>query len=158
MKYSKYIFGGILIVLALSFAVTNQFKGDIQEPLQAAFWNTAAASTNYNGAQQVLTTSTSLDTVDFDMGSFNSARSYELQVNADSVSGATGATCTLQLNMDQQGTDWVALESTVVNGVTTRTLETGTLVRGTVRCRCIAPSSTQVTNVRVDFVTVDQYK
>lgn len=113
----------------------------------------AARSQIQNPAQQQLSTSSSLDTADFDFGEFYSSHYYALQLNADSISGATGATCYLQLNSDMGESDWVAIETMTINGVTTRLLETGEVMAGTLRCRCIAPSSTQVTNVRVDLVS-----
>lgn len=113
---------------------------------------TGGTITHINFDPDTLSTSTSLDTIDFSIGNYNSAQNYEIQLNADSLSGATGATCTLQLSMDQQGSDWVILETMTVNGVTTRSRETGSFIRGQLRCRCIAPSSTQSTAVRVDWV------
>lgn len=97
-------------------------------------------------------TLTNQDTVTVSFGIFNAPRSYALQVNADSLSGATAATCQLRLSTDNLGVDWVNLGSGVtVDGVTTRTLATGTFARGMVQCRCISPSGTQSTAVRIDF-------
>jgi hypothetical protein len=111
----------------------------------------AARSLRINPDVDTLTTSTSLDTVTYTLATVRSAHNYEFQVNADSLTGATGATCYLEQSSDAGGTDWVAVETVVVNGVTTRQLEVGSLYAGTLRCRCMAPSSTQSTAVRVDL-------
>ena len=110
----------------------------------------------YDNAEDTITTSTSLDTVTFTFQQFNSPMSYELQISADSVSGATDVSCKLELNVDNDGVDWTPIETTVVNGVTTRALETGTFLYGTLRCKCYAPSGTQVTNIRVDLSATSQ--
>lgn len=103
-----------------------------------------------------ISTSSSLDTVTFTLLPLYSAVNYELQVSADSLSGGTTATCYLQVNQDMAGTDWYNLKTVTIDGVQTRAFETGSLVRGTVRCRCLAPSSTQSTAVRVSFAAKRQ--
>ena len=111
--------------------------------------------TNYNSDPDTLVTSTSLDTVTFTPPVWYSSRDYSLQINADSISGATGATCYMQVSTDLQGDDWVTVETITIDGVTTRQLDTGTIKRGAVRIVCYAPSTTQSTAVRVDLVSVE---
>lgn len=105
----------------------------------------------YNSDPDTLSTSSSLDTSIFSIGTFYSPLSYALQVSADSLTGATDATCYLQVNLDMGGSDWATLQTITVDGTTTRSYTTGSIARGTLRCACYAPSSTQSTAVRVDF-------
>lgn len=145
MKKINIIFG--VLILSVIALVLMSFN-DMQP----------GGVTIYNGAELTITTSSSLDTVTWDIGNYNSQNSYEIQINGDSISGATGADCVLELSMDKGGSDWVVLETITVNGVTTRLRETGTMIRGQLQCRCFATDSTQVTNIRMDFVTTSTYK
>lgn len=86
-------------------------------------------------------------------------KSSLLSLSPDTLSTSTSldtATCYLQLNADSEGSDWYNLQSIVVDGVTTRDFKTGSILRGTLRCQCLAPSSTQSTAVRVDLAVTSQ--
>lgn len=129
-----------------------------QEAAQEDTISTAVVTTSVlrNATQQTITTSSSLDTVTFDLGNFSRPYNYQIQLNADSLSGATGATCYLELSLDGGGSDWTRIETLTINGVSTRLLDSGSFERGQLRCICYAPSSTQSTAVRVDFAASNQ--
>lgn len=102
-------------------------------------------------------TLTNADTVIFTVGSFFGPVNYVVQVFADSLSGSTAGTATLQHSAEMSGNDWVDLANPVtVNGVTTRDDITGAILGGRLRLRTIS-SGTQSTALRtVAIVTEDQ--
>lgn len=119
--------------------------------IASTYADDAPSSLHISSSPDTITTSTSVDTVTFSLTTVRSAYNYEFQVNADSLSGGTTATCFLEQNADGLGSDWVAVQTVVVNGVETRSRTTGSLYYGTLRCRCIAASSTQSTAIRTDL-------
>jgi len=131
-------------------------KQEAESGVQEVYTTTVTNSVIRDLDADTLSTSSTLDTLTFALGTFTRPYNYEIQVNADSLSGATGATCYLELSLDGDGADWVQIETAVVNGVTTRSLNAGSFERGQLRCRCYAPSSTQSTAVRVDFAASNQ--
>lgn len=90
-------------------------------------------------------TLTNADTVDLALGTYASPIAYQWQSSWDSISGSTAGNCYLELDSDNDGLNFYRLETLVINGVTSRLYETGTLLGGTLRCRCIS-TGTQVTN------------
>lgn len=142
IKFKWLILSLVMIPLALSFC-SNSDQNEIE---------TAAAKV-YDSDPDTLTTAAATGSVTFSIGKFYSGRSYTLQVSADSLSGATGATCVLQYNADMGESDWATLKTITIDGVSTRAIETGTFLRGSLQCKCDAPSSTQSTAIRVDLAT-----
>jgi len=102
--------------------------------------------------EDTISTSSSVDTVDFTIGTFNSPVSYEIQISADSLSGATDATAYVEYQAATSGSDWVSIDQATINGVTTRDLETGSILGGRLRVRIISGSGTQSTTVRAAAV------
>jgi len=144
------------LALSLIFAALWVYAFDNEGPQTANATAEAVGVTVFSSDPDTLTTSSSLDTVTFTFANFYGRNNYALQVSADSLSGSTGATCQLEINADLAGNDWATLETVTVNGVSTRAYETGEILRGTLRCRCYAPSSTQSTAVRADLVVSNQ--
>ena len=95
-------------------------------------------------------TLTNAETETWDLVTVNGPAEYEFGIAADSISGSTAATCYLYQYMDFGSTYRYILETIVVNGVSTRTRETGTLVGGVLTCACTS-TGTQVTHVRPDL-------
>jgi hypothetical protein len=95
-------------------------------------------------------TLTNADTLDLDLGTFNSPITYQIQVSADSVSGSTAGNMYLELDSDGDGANFYRLETMTINGVTSRLYETGTIVGGTLRLRYIQ-GGTQVNHLWQEF-------
>ena len=150
MKFSYFI---AVIVCAALLSVVISPPQPVQADGPKIIEVEKAPLANYDLDEDTLSTSSSTDQVIFDLGYAYGPTAYALQVNADSISGATGATCVLQVATDMGNTDYADLESVTINGVSTREIETGTAMRGRLRCKCDAPSSTQVTTLRIDFST-----
>lgn len=96
-------------------------------------------------------TMTNADTIDAAIGTFFSPIEYEISTVADSLTGSTAGTQYLEWDADNDGANWVRIETMVINGVTTRLRETGTLVGGTLRLRTIT-SGTQTTRLWHEFI------
>lgn len=95
-------------------------------------------------------TLTNAETETWTLVTVNGPAEYEFGIAADSISGSTAATCYLYQYMDFGSTYKYILETIVVNGVSTRTREVGTLVGGVLTCACTS-TGTQVTHVRPDL-------
>lgn len=106
-----------------------------------------APITKVNIAQDTLTNA---ETETATLLTVNSPAEYEIGIAADSISGSTAATCYLYQYMDFGATDKYILETITINGVSTRTRETGTVVGGILTCSCVS-TGTQVTYFRVDL-------
>lgn len=119
--------------------------------------NTGAGAVSYAAAPRVwLSSSNTLDTLNNaetitqTIGSFLSPVYYEVQVAADSISGATAATATLQQSLDA-GTNWVTLGTVTINGTSTREKLTGNILGGNVRLQTVS-SGTQVTTLTTAYI------
>lgn len=95
-------------------------------------------------------TMTNADTITVELGTFYSPIEYEISYVADSLSGATAGTQYLEWDADGDGANFVRIETMVINGVTTRGRETGTLVGGSLRLRTIT-TGTQSTRLWHEF-------
>lgn len=103
-------------------------------------------------SQVVLNSAGALDTQTVSIGSYiGSPVSYEIQISADSVSGATAGNALLQHSLAPTGSDWYTISTTVINGTSTRARLTGDILGGRLQLYILAPdTTTQVTNIRVD--------
>lgn len=140
MKHLHYI---IPLLFLVAFACTQKTTEKVME--------VAAAQSVYSVdalAEDTVTTSSSIDTVDFTLGTFYGPTAYEIQISADSLSGSTAATAYLEYSGKVSGSDWVSLSSTTINGVTTRARLTGDIIKGRLRLRVISANGTQSTTVR----------
>lgn len=148
----------VLLILTIAFVGCNEAPTQpTDSPREEVTTGAAATSISFfSNDPDTLSTSGSTDEITFAFASFYGRNNYVLQVSADSLSGSTGATCYLEVNTDLGGNDWAILETITVDGVSTRAYETGEILRGTLRCRCTAPSSTQSTAVRPDLVVTNQ--
>lgn len=95
-------------------------------------------------------TMTNADTITVELGTFYSPIEYEIAYVADSLSGSTAGTQYLEWDADGDGANFVRRETMVINGVTTRGVETGTIVGGTLRLRTIT-TGTQSTRLWHEF-------
>jgi hypothetical protein len=151
--FIAFCIAAVAIIVSCNLPPTQQSANtQPAQVVQPAATVGAQAVLSFNATEDTISTSSSIDTVDFTFASIYSPQRYAFQLNADSLSGSTAATCYLQLNTDLSGADWVALETVTVNGVSTRGYETGDIERGLLRCRCISASGTQSTTVRPDLV------
>lgn len=146
----KIILASILFSLALGGCESQREGGNGDYVAKAALPQIVITP-----AEDTLITSTSADTVTISLATLYSRSSYSLQVNADQLSGTTNGNCFLETNTDMAGSDWVRGD-TIALSSGLRAFQVGTIYRGTVRCRCYAPSSTQNTAIRVDFVAVPE--
>jgi len=110
----------------------------------------AYAKRPWNKTVQSQETITDADTITQTIGSFFSPIYYEIQVAADSVSGSTAATATLQQSIDD-GSNWTTLGTVTINGVTTRETLTGNCLGGTIRLYTIS-TGTQSTTLDVSHI------
>ena len=144
MKNLFYILIGSLLLTA---AGCSQTKPD-GDPMVIGI----AASRLIEVTQDTLNSAGALDTVNFTIGSyFGSPTAYDVQVSADSISGATAGNAILQWSAAPSGTDWYNISTTVINGTQTRARLTGDILGGRLRLHVLAPdTATQVTTIRVD--------
>lgn len=169
MKNIKLVFFASLAAVAiLAFAIGCQQAPapapvQVQAPAPVQPMTFAASNVvKLNIADEVdtISTSSSLDTADYDLGTYSIPVNVGVQLTADSISGSTGATCYLQSRYRSSGGDkyWIDVPNATatINGVQTRAQITAAVLKGSVRCRCLAPSSTQNTRVYWSgFVTED---
>lgn len=104
-----------------------------------------------NILQDGVDTLTNADTLDLSLGYFYGPIVYQIQLSADSVSGSTAGNLYLELDSDGDGVGFYRIETMVVNGVTTRSIETGTILGGALRLRYIQ-GGTQVNRIWQEFL------
>jgi len=143
MKYLKYIAPALFL---LAFAAGCSAPQPMQFDVQAtpSFWQNLTAFTT--------DTLTNADTATYSLGTYNRPVSVEVQISADSLSGSTAATATLEQSI--AGSDWFIVDTETINGVTSRLKATGDLLGGTLRLRVIS-SGTQSTALRMDAIIAD---
>lgn len=148
----------VLLILTIAFVGCNEAPTQpTDSPREEVTTGAAAFSvTTVSADQDTISTSSSTDEFTTSLMTVYSRNNYVFQVSADSISGGTTATCYLEVNPDLVGSDWAVLETVIVDGVSTRAYETGEILRGSLRCRCAAASSTQVTVIRSDLVVTDK--
>lgn len=95
-------------------------------------------------------TLTNADTLDIALGTFYGPIDYQIQLSADSLSGSTAGNVYLELDSDGDAAGYHRLETMVINGVSTRTFETGEIIGGKLRLRTIT-TGTQSTRVWEEF-------
>lgn len=150
----------IFLLLALVFALLtvgvhtgcnwppsgNAGEGNTVQALGEAPKVVTQTSTEWD----TLSTSTSLDTLTFDLGTYWGPMDYEFGVRWDSLSGGTTGSFYIEWSPDASGTFWLAHSTvTTIDGVSGYAKITGEIIRGRLRGRAYAPSSTQSTAVRV---------
>lgn len=132
---------------ALLLSSCDLFQTD---PPDEAVEMTAASALPITKIDATMDTLTNAETETWSLVTVNGPAEYEFGIAADSISGSTGATCYLYQYMDFGSTYKYILETITINGVSTRTRETGTLVGGVLQCACTS-TGTQVTYVRPDL-------
>lgn len=145
MKKLSYIALAALLLTALG---CNQTKPTPDTTLIGV----ASSNRLLELSQVVLNSAGALDTQTVAIGSYLGAPvSYEIQISADSISGATAGNALLQHSLAPSGSDWYTVSTTVINGTTTRARLTGDILGGRLQLYILAPdTTTQVTNIRVD--------
>lgn len=94
-------------------------------------------------------TLTNADTVTYTLGSWDNAFDWNLLYQADSLSGSTAGTFTIETQLNG-GEVWYTLESITINGVQTLARKTGSCEGGKMRFKSIT-SGTQSTRQAFDF-------
>lgn len=100
-------------------------------------------------ADSLKTTGAAPDTVIFTIGEFNQPVYYAVQISADSTSGSTNGTSLVQWSAGSSSSDWVNLDTAVIDGVTTRGMETGSIDGGRLRVFTTGAATAQRTELRV---------
>lgn len=142
----KTLFYGLMALLLSAFVVT-QVEAQTNAP--KTFTWTATGDT--------LGTSTTLTYEPTINGSTDKSRlwSYDIIVEADSISGANAGTVTLQIANDSPGTAagnviWYDLDTDTIDGATTQVFNyTGTLNARRIRVVVTSPSGTRRTDIEL---------
>jgi hypothetical protein len=100
-----------------------------------------------------LITSSSTDEIIFSLGSFYGAVEYDLGAFVTNLSGTTNANIILEYSPAMTGSNWYPID-TLAASATASARHTGTIVRGRLRYRAAAPSSTQNSFVKIDGAVV----
>ena len=104
----------------------------------------------WNNTAITLDTLNNAETITQALGSYFSPIYYEVQVAADSISGSTAATATLQQSIDS-GTNWTTLGTVTINGTSTREKLSGNVLGGNLRLQTVS-SGTQVTTLTTAYI------
>lgn len=148
MKTKHIIFGLALLMLFLVSCDGTKNPVQPQEPQASLnyvpYWSAPTAFTT--------DTLTNADTMTYNLGSYNRPVALEVVIAADSLSGSTAATATLEHSID--GTHWFVVDTETINGVTSRLKATGDILGGTVRCRVIS-TGTQSTTLDMDAIIAE---
>lgn len=113
---------------------------------QSGYMGELFAAYKYDATPDTLTNQ---DTVTHTLsGTYEAAYDYVWQVDADSLSGATEATASLQEAAGDTGV-WITVGTITIDGVTTDERLTGQFYGSRQRMQIMSPSSTQSTRVKV---------
>jgi len=159
IKNMKNLFLILLLGLGI-WSCAPEPAPDPESPgLETLAFSGAPSSVSRN-TFDTLSTSSSTDAFTLDLGSYGSPTEYDIQIQADSLSGGTTGTSVLQWSAlgsipTGQTRRWynVTSGSTTINGVTTTDRKSGTIPGGSLRLSVTAGSSTQSTKVWADIVT-----
>lgn len=100
-----------------------------------------------------LITSGSTDEIIFSLGTFYSAVEYDLGAFVTNLSGTTNANIILEFSPNVTGSNWLPLDTLAASATASKRV-TGNLVRGRLRYRASAPSSTQNSFVKIEGAVV----
>ena len=106
-------------------------------------------------AQDTLSTSASVDTAIFDLGSYSIAVDYDVQVSTSVETGTGNYTYYVQAALNPNGTEYATLH-TVSSASDTSLIHSGNINGGKIRVLAVAPSSTQLTTIRPVISTIAQ--
>lgn len=148
-----YIIIALVALLAVGCTAETADKAPqpSTEPISANF----APVTNVAPSQDTLSTSSSLDTATWDLGSFGIAVDYDVQVSTTVESGTGNYTYYIQVALNRSGTEYATLH-TLTNSTDTSVIHSGNINGGKMRLLAVAPSSTQLTTIRPSISTVAQ--
>lgn len=138
----------IFLFAALAAMVITLVIGCSQKGVGEAF---AGSPRPWSQTVITLDTLNNGETITQALGQFFSPIYYEVQVAADSISGATAATATLQQSIDN-GTNWTTLGTVTINGVSTRSKLSGNILGGNIRLQTVS-TGTQVTTLTTSYIT-----
>jgi len=138
----------LLLVTAMVVAVSAQSTALVDR-------NSTQNSTHYYFYSQVdtISTSSTADTVTFTVANtFYRNMDCVISVTADSLSGGTTATATIQGATYPTALEWQTIGTAVtINGVESKSRQTVQLVDSKIRLNVLAASSTQSTAVRFEI-------
>lgn len=146
----------LIITFLLVGAITLLFPSKYNSQLLLGALGEQAYHKTISFSRDTITTSGTADTTTQSIGTFNRPITYELQISADSLSGATNAVATLQWSACGSCTDWADLATVTINGVTTRNRTTGTIMGGKLQLVTIGNATAQSTTLKTDAVVAEK--